>query len=59
MVNVSKGIQYWTVPYTGTYEITAVGAVGGYDKYGSAYRGKVFKVCYYFSFLSLNWKLNF
>ncbi|XP_046862163.1 uncharacterized protein LOC124455565 isoform X2 [Xenia sp. Carnegie-2017] len=38
MVNVSKGIQYWTVPYTGTYEITAVCAIGGDDKYGSAYR---------------------
>ncbi|XP_046862399.1 keratin, type I cytoskeletal 9-like [Xenia sp. Carnegie-2017] len=39
MVRVLKGIQYWTVPYTGTYEITAVGAQGGYDKYGSTYRG--------------------
>ncbi|XP_046862099.1 loricrin-like isoform X2 [Xenia sp. Carnegie-2017] len=40
MVTVSKGIQYWTVPYTGTYEITAVGAQGGYDKYGSTCRGR-------------------
>ncbi|XP_046862441.1 eggshell protein 2A-like [Xenia sp. Carnegie-2017] len=39
MVTVPKGIQYWTVPYTGTYEIIAVGALGGYDKYGSTYRG--------------------
>ncbi|XP_046862480.1 glycine-rich cell wall structural protein 1.8-like [Xenia sp. Carnegie-2017] len=40
MVRVLKGIQYWTVPYTGTYEITAVGAQGGYDRYGSTYRGR-------------------
>ncbi len=41
MVTVQKGIQFWTVPYTGTYEITAVGAAGGYDGYGSlAARGR-------------------
>ncbi len=40
MVTVQKGIQFWTVPYTGTYEITAVGAAGGYDKYGSSARGR-------------------
>ncbi|XP_046862013.1 keratin, type II cytoskeletal 2 epidermal-like isoform X2 [Xenia sp. Carnegie-2017] len=40
MVRVLKGIQYWTVPYTGTYEITAVGAQGGYDRSGSTYRGR-------------------
>ena len=34
MVTVQNGIQFWTVPYTGTYEITAVGAVGGKDDYG-------------------------
>ncbi|XP_046862402.1 uncharacterized protein LOC124455828 [Xenia sp. Carnegie-2017] len=38
MVTVSKGIQYWTVPYTETYKITAVCAIGGHDNYGSAYR---------------------
>ena len=40
MVTVSNGIQYWTVPHTGTYEIKTVGAAGGYDKYGSAARGR-------------------
>ncbi|XP_028418890.1 ALK tyrosine kinase receptor-like [Dendronephthya gigantea] len=34
MVTVKEGIQFWTVPWTGTYEITAVGAAGGKDKYG-------------------------
>ncbi|XP_028410624.1 glycine-rich cell wall structural protein 2-like [Dendronephthya gigantea] len=36
MVTIQNGIQYWTVPYDGTYEITAVGASGGYDKFGSS-----------------------
>ncbi|XP_028395673.1 loricrin-like [Dendronephthya gigantea] len=40
MVILRNGIQFWTVPYTGTYEITAVGAAGGYDKYGSIARGR-------------------
>jgi hypothetical protein len=39
MVTVSNGIQYWTVPYSGTYQITAVGAAGGYDKNGPGPRG--------------------
>ncbi|XP_028419052.1 leukocyte tyrosine kinase receptor-like, partial [Dendronephthya gigantea] len=40
MVTLKNGTQFWTVPYTGTYEITAVGAAGGYDKYGSTARGR-------------------
>ena len=28
-VTVTSGIQYWTVPTTGTYTITAIGATGG------------------------------
>ena len=28
-LNVSSGIQYWTVPVSGLYEITAAGAMGG------------------------------
>ena len=40
MVTVQNGIQFWKVPYSGKYEITAVGAAGGYDKYGSAARGR-------------------
>ncbi|XP_028411498.1 loricrin-like [Dendronephthya gigantea] len=40
MVTLKNGTQFWTVPYTGTYEITAVGAAGGYDKYGSIARGR-------------------
>jgi hypothetical protein len=39
MVTVSNGIQYWTVPYSGTYQITAVGAAGGYDINGPGPRG--------------------
>ena len=31
-VELSSGIQQWTVPYTGEYRIEAVGAVGGLDK---------------------------
>ncbi|KAL9978256.1 hypothetical protein ACROYT_G015754 [Oculina patagonica] len=30
-VTLSGGIQRWTVPYTGKYQIEAVGAAGGYD----------------------------
>ena len=42
MVTVTNGIQYWTVPYSGTYQITAVGAAGGYDKTGPGARGILF-----------------
>ena len=35
-----SGIQHWTVPFTGTYQITAVGASGGYDNKGTAARGR-------------------
>lgn len=39
-VTVTSGIQYWTVPTTGTYRITAVGAVGGDGGgYGASMRG--------------------
>lgn len=34
-VTVSGGIQLWTVPQTGTYEITAWGAMGGEGTYNS------------------------
>ena len=40
MVTVQNGIQLWKVPYSGKYDITAVGAAGGYDKYGSVARGR-------------------
>ena len=40
MVTVQNGIQLWKVPYSGKYEITAVGAAGGYGKYGSVARGR-------------------
>jgi tripartite motif-containing protein 56 len=41
MVTVRNGIQYWRVPYTGKYEITAVGAAGGYAvNCGSFARGR-------------------
>ena len=41
-VKLFKGIQQWTVPYTGQYRIEAVGAAGGYSqKYNdSHYRGR-------------------
>ena len=42
MVTITNGIQYWTVPYSGTYQITAVGAAGGYDKKGPGARGILF-----------------
>ncbi|XP_022794457.1 fibrillin-1-like [Stylophora pistillata] len=32
LVTVSRGIQQWTVPYTGEYRIDAIGASGGYGK---------------------------
>ena len=41
-VALFKGIQQWTVPYTGQYRIQAVGAAGGYSqKYNDTqYRGR-------------------
>ena len=38
-VAVSSGVQSWTVPYTGTYLITANGAQGGDKSHMSAYGG--------------------
>ncbi|CAB3983863.1 Hypothetical predicted protein [Paramuricea clavata] len=38
--SLTNGIQYWTVPHTGTYEIKTVGAAGEYDTHGSAARGR-------------------
>ena len=40
-VTVVSGIQRWTVPYTGDYEIEAIGAAGGYEKASKSrqYRG--------------------
>ena len=38
-VSVSNGVQSWTVPYTGTYIITANGAQGGDKLHMSAYGG--------------------
>lgn len=32
-VSVTKGVQMWRVPATGTYSIEAAGASGGYDKF--------------------------
>lgn len=37
--SVSNGIQLWTVPATGTYRITAVGARGGNAQNGTGGRG--------------------
>ena len=44
-LNVSDGIQEWTVPQTGVYEITAIGARGGntslsYGGYGASMQGQ-------------------
>ena len=40
-VTLSSGIQQWTVPFTGEYQIEAVGAAGGYGKNSnSQYRGR-------------------
>ena len=41
-VTLSSGIQQWTVPYTGEYQIEAIGAAGGYDTYSNSaqYRGR-------------------
>ena len=40
MVTLVSGIQHWTVPFTGTYRVTAVGASGGYYSAGSSARGR-------------------
>ncbi|XP_066023751.1 uncharacterized protein [Pocillopora verrucosa] len=41
-VKLLRGIQQWTVPYTGEYRIEAIGAAGGYDKHPNSaqYRGR-------------------
>ena len=36
LTTLQNGIQFFTVPYTGTYTITAVGAAGGMDKSSSS-----------------------
>ncbi len=42
-VTLTNGIQYWTVPYTGTYRVTAAGAqgynAGSQGGYGAVMRG--------------------
>jgi hypothetical protein len=38
--NSTDGIQLWTVPKTGTYRITAVGAIGGRARYANDIGGK-------------------
>jgi len=42
ILNKFRGIQQWTVPYTGQYRIKEVGAAGGYDNHqnSSQYRGR-------------------
>lgn len=40
MITLISGIQHWTVPYTGTYQILAVGASGGRDLSAAAYKGR-------------------
>ena len=38
---VFTNLGLWTVPYTGEYQIEAVGAAGGYDKYNNTqFRGR-------------------
>ncbi|XP_028391064.1 loricrin-like [Dendronephthya gigantea] len=44
LTTVQNGIQHFTVPYTGTYTIVAVGAGGGYDKSGTTYQGLGVKI---------------
>ena len=39
-VTLSRGIQQWTVPYTGQYRIEAVGSAGGYGRNDAQYRGR-------------------
>ena len=42
-VTLSKGIQLWTVPYTGKYRIETIGAAGGYNPFATGspqYRGR-------------------
>ena len=38
---VTSGIQVWVVPFTGTYEITAAGAVGGATPSATGGKGRV------------------
>ncbi|SVC27202.1 uncharacterized protein METZ01_LOCUS280056 [marine metagenome] len=38
--NVTNGIQFWTVPETGTYTIEVWGARGGYSGYSTSLYGK-------------------
>ena len=38
--NVTNGIQFWTVPETGTYTIEVWGARGGYSGYSTSIYGK-------------------
>ena len=40
--NEFRGIQQWTVPYTGQYRIEAVGAAGGYNEHKNSthFRGR-------------------
>mgnify|MGYP001328878456 CR=1 FL=1 len=43
-VTVTSGIQYWTVPTTGTYTITAIGATAGNDGETTVYVGRPAKI---------------
>ena len=43
-VTVTSGIQYWTIPTTGTYTITAIGATAGNDGETSVYVGRPAKI---------------
>ena len=44
MVTVANGIQFWTVPYSGTYRIKTVGAAGAYGTSGPGARGIIFSL---------------
>ncbi|XP_013382512.1 uncharacterized protein LOC106153213 [Lingula anatina] len=57
LVEVSSGIQIFTVPYTGTYRVEVGGAMGGGDTYRGAdtcytYNGQGAKMTGTFSFVS-------
>ncbi|XP_015747669.1 PREDICTED: RNA-binding motif protein, X-linked-like-3 isoform X6 [Acropora digitifera] len=41
-VTLASGIQNWTVPISGEYQVEAIGASGGYDTYANSrqYRGR-------------------
>ncbi len=45
VVSVQNGIQYWTVPFTGTYEFEVAGADGSHNGsgYGGGGRGAIMK----------------